>query len=278
MDDDPTTLDVVKDSSDRAFLFTYQDIAGSSRIVELKGYDPDSPNHDLLGLDIQYHYDEPPTNPAVGPAASFPLGNLTSVTRLSPTGNSSDTRTEIYQYTQGAGAGFNQLSSAALLHNLRFYTDPNGNSTEYVYYPDDSRPTGDMPSPGLNPADAAFFGVPSVERVMEVREPGGATSASASSSPAVTKFTYNFSITPGGSNTRVVTDARPGVPATTYTLDDYGATIRVDGPDGQTTRYRVGLRSPRSERRAIAWRGGCRAVVHHGLVGAHAFSRSRGRS
>src|SRR5262249_52427089 len=49
--------------------------------------------------------------------------------------------------------------------------------------------------------------------------------------------TYNFSITPGASNTRVVSDARPDVPSTTYSLDDYGATIRVDGPDGQTTRY-----------------------------------------
>src|SRR5262249_52007935 len=159
-------------------------------------------------LDVQYHYD-------------LVRGDLTSVVRLSPTGGSSDTRTEIYQYTQIDGID---------AHNLRFYTDPNQNTTEYVYYPDDSRPNGTMPSPGLNPAAAAFFGVASVERIMEVREPGGATSASGASSPAVTKFTYNFSITPGASNTRVVSDARPDVPSTTYSLDDYGATIRVDGP------------------------------------------------
>src|SRR5262249_39072381 len=61
--------------------------------------------------------------------------------------------------------------------------------------------------------------------------------------PAIIYFSYNFAgqvFAAGGAaaaapNTRAVSDPRPGVPATVYTLDAYGATTEIDAPLGQKT-------------------------------------------
>jgi len=48
----------VVDSSGRALLFQYDTIFHEQRIVRVTGYDPTSTGRDLLGLDIEYHYDD----------------------------------------------------------------------------------------------------------------------------------------------------------------------------------------------------------------------------
>src|SRR5262249_19677415 len=87
VDLDSQTLDVITASSGRALVLEYQDFAPAVivdcdagnkglrdlRIVKLTGFDPPAGN--LLGLEIEYRYDE------FLPAGSQPEGNLTSVTR-----------------------------------------------------------------------------------------------------------------------------------------------------------------------------------------------------
>src|SRR5262249_16064126 len=137
LDTDPTTLDVIKDASDRAFILRYQNIFGDNRIVELKGYDPVSPNHDLLGLHIVYDYG----------AVANSEGNLLSVTRK-PTSGSNDGRTESYTYTPG---------DDRTGHNLLSYTDPKGNTTSYVYHAAGTGDAGALPTTGFDPTFDPFF-------------------------------------------------------------------------------------------------------------------------
>ena len=82
---------------------------------------------------------------------------------------------------------------------------------------------GFAPTPGLDPKNDPFYRVLSGELIAEVHEPGG---YSGKSDESVTTFVYNFG--QGVANTRVVSDPRPGVPPTTYTLNDYGTTLRID--------------------------------------------------
>src|SRR5262249_26783825 len=63
------------------------------------------------------------------------------------------------------------------------------------------------------------------ERIAEVHEPGG---LSGKSEESVTRFDYFFD-----SRTRVVSDPRFNVPPTIYTLNAYGATVRIEAPEGQ---------------------------------------------
>ncbi len=209
LDADPTTLDAVVDQSNRALLFQYQVVFGQKRITELTGYDPVSPNHDLLGLDIVYGYDA--------------FGNLTSVVR-SPTDDAKDDgKTQAYTYTQGDGP---------TSHNLLTYTDPSNHTTTYVWGSTSDTDGGVNPSPGLDPRYDAFYKVINIaaERVKEIDEPGGQTDKSEVS---VRTFSYNFG--EGDGNTRTVSDLRPGVAATVYTLDSYGAVTKIEAPEGATT-------------------------------------------
>ena len=134
-------------------------------------------------------------------------GNLTSVHRdgVLP----SETRQETYTYTPGFS-----LTS----HNLLTYTDPNGNTTTYTYYGSGG------PSLGI-PGFPAAFGVEAYEFVKDVTEEETADHAA-----PVTHFEYLIA-----ASKRVVTDARPGIGPTTYTVDNYGAVIKTEEPLGATT-------------------------------------------
>ena len=226
IDQDPTTLDVVRDSSGRAFMLRYQEIAGDSRIVQLTGYDPTSTGSDLGGLDIEYRYDE-----VAAGASAAPDGNLTSVVRKGILGDSSDERIEHYGYQTDKNADRNNLDS---------YTDPNKHETRYVYrHVSPTLSAGAvhtplMPSPGFNAAQLAFFGVLPNEIVEQVIEPGGATDGAGTS---VIEFTYNFSTSFSTPNTRRGIVRRKSVPATVYTLNSYGATNLIQAPWARRPRY-----------------------------------------
>jgi RHS repeat-associated protein len=137
------------------------------------------------------------------------LGNLTVVTRTSPYAGFglNDVRVNRYSYT---------TDNPEDPYNLRSVTDPDGNVTEYVYYA---------------PADAMAgytvdFQIAKHEFIKEIRQPEGVT----------TRFVYTISMNPAVPNQRLVSDPRPGVPGTLYTLNSYGAAVRVDAPLGRTTR------------------------------------------
>src|SRR5262249_8011424 len=95
-------------------------------------------------------------------------------------------------------------------------------TTTYEYYPAGGGYA--LTIPGINPNTGLpydpSFGVASNELVHEVIRPAGHGQPQ-----SVRTFIYNF-----GSGTRVVSDPR-GVPATTYTLDAYGATKRIEEPN-----------------------------------------------
>jgi RHS repeat-associated protein len=207
---DPTNPSVITDSSGRALVLHYQQIAGEARIVEVTGYDPTSAGHDLLGLDIHYHYDDG-------------QGNLTSVVRsdtggpaVDPTVHDVDSRSESYGYS---------TNDPLDPHNLTSYTDPNDHPTSYVYYPRGQftfAPTG----------TPAGMGTDSHEFVKQIIAPGGLTGQSGYS---VTGYSYDMTPAPDGNYKRVVTDPRPGVPATTYYLNAYGSMVEIDAPLGHVT-------------------------------------------
>src|SRR6185503_11462141 len=89
VDEDPSTLDVITDASNRALILEYARIANEMRLVHLTGYQ-------VSGIDVTYNYDEglDLDDPNV-----LPEGNLTSVIRAG--GGASDTRTQEYTYTPG---------------------------------------------------------------------------------------------------------------------------------------------------------------------------------
>ncbi len=205
----PLTLGIVKDSANRALLLSYQFIFNDNRIVKITGYDadPSDSGGNLLGLDIDYAYDQ--------------WGNLTSVTRVDSSG--AVLRKEAYTYTPGNGITG---------HNLLTYIEPNGFdaagnpvanaadfTTTYTYRGYDGvdangNPIGSAFTNGVYnggysltiPNFSSFFGVPLFEMVQSVSEPGGATGSTTPFS--VINFTYNISTDPTVPNTRVVTDPR----------------------------------------------------------------------
>jgi YD repeat-containing protein len=134
------------------------------------------------------------------------FGNLTKVERVGTL--PSETRIEKYKYTPG---------DARTGHNLIAYTDPNGNIVEYSYYETgDSLSFGDIDS---------SFSIRPYEFVKEVREP----STNDHSSPII-KFTYDLL-----GNKRTVTDPRLNVAPTVYTLNSYGAAVKIEEPLGKVT-------------------------------------------
>ncbi len=188
-DHDPTTLDMVMDSSGRALVFTHAvtDVFLKKRMTRLQGLSPVA--GDLLGLLIDYEYDD--------------QGNLVRVTRRSPqpSAKRNDERVEEYRYTRDGA-----LSER---HNLLSYTDPNHQITRYLYYTE----AEDIPG-------VVAFQVPKHEIIKTIRQPEG----------VVTAFTYHFGST---INTRTVSDPRPNIGPTVYTLDSYGTTRRVEAPPPQ---------------------------------------------
>ena len=223
-------LGVIEDSSGRALLLDYQLIFNANRIVKITGYDnTGSVAGNLLGLEIDYSYDQ--------------WGNLTSVARVDAA-SGAVLRKEEYTYSPGAGiTGHNLLTytepnafdaqgnpigdAAAFTTTYAYYgLDPSGNPIDGEGFNQDGAYTGiyNLQLPNFNP----FFGVPLFEMVASVTQPGG----SAPDGMAVTTFVYNLSTNSNSPNTRVVSDPRPGVPPTTYTLDAYGATIEISAPDG----------------------------------------------
>ena len=232
IDIDPTTLDVITDSSGRALILTYERVSDTTtityedssssqivdssttvtnnfdRIIEIKGFNPqplndtDTSQGSLDGLDIVYKYDDGDHN-------------LTSVVHKDQLGNTLAEQT--YHYTPGTGANSHRMVSS---------TDPNGNVTSYTY------DVGSSQTLQLNGAAtpdaklAPFFAVPGAERISKVEQPGGVSD----SRPAVTIFTY------ANATTRTVSDPRgAGYAPTVYTLDGYGAVTRIQAPEGQNT-------------------------------------------
>ena len=162
------------------------------------------------------------------------LQNLTAATRYDGacTDGATPLRTESYEYAGGT----NEL----LQNNLRFYTDPNGRKTEYVYH-HTPLPPG-PPAPG----DSDYMLLADRdERVRVVREPapGGDTT-----------FTYELVRRPLAPrspyiDTRplfwtTVTPARPGSAPTIYKLDGYGATAEVERSAGGQRSVRTTVWDP----------------------------------
>ncbi|MDR4506573.1 MAG: Ig-like domain-containing protein [Candidatus Scalindua sp.] len=217
-DNDPTTLDQVTDASDRSLLFEYEievsgqkiaytDIYLKKRIRKITGSDPLTGSD--LDLELTYEYDI--------------HGNLVTVRRKTPNPGLGydDERVERYTYWHSPAQASHSKPTVQIpttvhpsqLHNLKSYTDPNGKQTNYVY---------GQPQPVVTLTNIeTLFGVPSHERVEFVNQPEGVT----------TGFTYSFS-----GKTRVVTDPRPNVSPTTYTLNDYGATVTIVAPMSKRTK------------------------------------------
>ena len=243
------------DSSGRALVFQYrpavavqpQSIASTYRIVRLTGYDndPTSGSNDLLGLEVDYGYDQ--------------YGNLTSVTKLQvqPGGGilHSDVEHQEYTYTDGNGP---------LGHNMTSYTDPDGfqviaalvpgqisdndfqkdpsHTTTYVYYPGPGQPGGGTtcPSRGSTPAPASST-IRFRRRVQRVRQGGHPGDGSHRFQPAGNhRFLLLLQLRSESRHQQYHADDaqhprghRPASRrrATTYTLDIYGATTKIDEPN-----------------------------------------------
>jgi len=213
VDSDPDTLDLIEESSGRALILDYSAVFDSNTDTYRweKNNQKDPPDifrrkritrltgYDPISFDLHgldVRYEYDS------------VGNLIQVSR--------DKRVEKYTYTPG----FDDSG-----HNMLSYTDPNGNVTTYKYLADTGKAI--FSYPGL----PAAFGIRADEFVNKVIEPGGRTGGNAFST---TTFTYNISTTPGTPNKRIVQDPRP-IPPTVYTLNDYGATVKIEAPLGKVT-------------------------------------------
>ncbi|MGE4180034.1 MAG: Ig-like domain-containing protein [Limisphaerales bacterium] len=213
-DSDPATLDSVTERDalgqlpKRAFHFEYARIAGESRIHTLRGFNHQG-SRDLLELEIHYAYDDD--------------GNLVRVTRLGATPET--TRVERYRYSLGNGPTG---------HNLVETIGPNGAITRYQYA-------------ATNLAAGAYYAangnllpdVPPHEIVTHVTHVGAARPGFEATADASYGFRFDFA-----NSRRHVTDPRGTdsdgnpIPDTEYTLNTYGATVRVRAPLGQESEMR----------------------------------------
>lgn len=213
-DTDPATLDSVTERDalgqlpKRAFHFEYAKVAGESRIHTLRGFNHQG-SRDLLGLDVRYAYDA--------------SGNLTNVTRLGPTAET--TRSEHYRYTPGNGPTG---------HNLVESVGPNGAVTRYRYA-GVAAPAGSYYAAHLN----LLPDLPPHEIVTNVTHVGAARPGFEAADDQSYGFRFDFT-----QSRRYVSDPRgtdsdgTAIPDTEYTLNVYGATTRVRAPLGQESEMR----------------------------------------
>jgi len=213
-DTNPATLDSVTERDalgqlpKRALHFDYATIAGESRITTLRGFNHQG-SRDLLGLEARYAYDN--------------SGNLTNVTRLGPTPET--TRVEQFRYTPGNGPTG---------HNLLEYTGPNGAVTRYDYAASAAAPGSFYTSNG-----SLLPGLPLHEIVTNVTHAGSARPGFEATSDQSYRFRFDFP-----NSRRFVSDPRTvdsdgnRIPETEYTLNTYGATVRIRAPLGQETEMR----------------------------------------
>lgn len=137
-------------------------------------------------------------------------GNLVNASRQSPfpSAGLNDGWTESYTYN---------TASPIYQHQLLSYTDPNGHTTSYRYGLISQVATGQITSTFVYTNGNGGI-------VLGIDEPAAVT----------TNFTYDFA-----ANTRSVTDPRDPagntIPPTVYTLNRYGAVVRIDEPLGKRT-------------------------------------------
>ena len=202
LDQDTSTLDVVIDESDRAFLFHYSTGGlGEQQISQLTGFDPVSTS--LMDLEVNFQYDAD--------------GNLIEVVRSGA--SVSETRVETYTYTAGTGPEG---------HNLLSYTDADGATTQYEYHDDTT--ANDLTPPGFDPS----LGIKPFEFVSRVIEPVGHTILG---DLATTEFVYDAP-TPAGILRRTVSDVRSprlAIDETEFLLNSLGATEQVTDSIGRVT-------------------------------------------
>lgn len=213
-DSDTATLDTVTELDPlgalpkRGFHFEYAKIAGESRIHTLRGFNRQG-SPDLLGLEVHYAYDAD--------------GNLTNVTRLGP--SPAETRTEQYRYTPGTGPTG---------HNLIETVGPNGAVTRYAY----ASATGGVGSYYAS-GPAILPGLPPHEIVTNVTHVGAARPGFVGTDDQSYGFRYDFP-----ANRRFVAEPRTvdgdgaPIPETEYTVNSYGATVRIRAPLGQESEMR----------------------------------------
>ncbi len=206
-DPDPTTLDTVTEidpalgARKRGLQFRYEVVDGERRLRFLDGFDAQT-GGDLLGLHLEFEYDAD--------------ANLRVATRRGPTPE--ETRVERYDYTSG---------TSKTGHNLRFFTDASGHRTEYVY--GSVGPTYYLGAAALRP----LVDVPRHEVVERVIRHGAAHDAFEGTHDVVSDFGYDWA-----NFERTVSNPRPGLPATKYRLNHYGATTRTEWPMGKVEEQR----------------------------------------
>ena len=196
-------LEVVADSFGRALIFGYKMIAGTWRITTLNGYDPDGTS--LERLNVLYGYDNT-------------TGDLTNVqvqNYVAALGTFSAARTQKYTYATNANGAAHQMLS---------YTDPNGNTTKYEYYPSTGQVQVIQPASDVNQTLVSYLKIAPTERIYKVTQP------ISSGQTAVTQFDYQLT-----QNTVTVTD--PDKNSTTYTLDQFGLVTTIVDPLGQKTQF-----------------------------------------
>lgn len=213
-DQDPATLDTVTELDalgalpKRGLRLAYDQIAGEKRLTTLRGFNHQG-SPDLLGLEVRYAYDGE--------------GNLTNVTRLGPT--PVETRTEQFRYTGGNGPTG---------HNLLEYVGPNGMTTRYRY--------ASSAGPGTNYyASGANLlpGLPAHEIVTNVTHLGAARPGFEATTDQSYGLRFDFT-----NARRYVAEPRTqdsdgqAIPETEYTVNSYGATVRVRAPLGQESEMR----------------------------------------
>lgn len=212
-DTDPVTLDTVTETDTfgipkRGLALSYQDIAGSPRVVRLTAFNEQT-GSTLDGLEVLYRYDT--------------WGNLTNVVR--PGRTPDETRSESYVYTPGNGKTG---------HNLVAFTDPNGAVTRFAYA---AAATGTAPY--YLSGGALLPGLPPHEIITNITHVGVARPGYRATTDQSYGFRYDFP-----NFARYVADPRATdgdgqpIPETQYTLNAYGATVRIAGPLGQETLLR----------------------------------------
>jgi RHS repeat-associated protein len=183
-------LKTVTDAAGRSLSFTYAPFGTvpEPRIVRVDG---------PLGLQITYDYDS--------------YGNLITATR--------DVRVEHYEYS---------TNQAVDRHNLQKVIDPNGNTTEYVYYASADSFPGE--SPEFQWGREILLIPQKFELVHRIKEGTGAD---------LTTTTYGFDYSHAGKRVTVVDDARGTKKTNTMNLRGHLTETIIATPQGDNvTKFR----------------------------------------